>query len=79
MANTYTQIYIQYVFAVQNRASLISENWQTQLYKYISGIAEKHEHKLFAINGMPEDWLQVLLSVSKSLPQEQFQRAHLQT
>jgi REP element-mobilizing transposase RayT len=63
MANTYTQIYIQYVFAVQNRASLINEKWQTQLYKYISGIAEKHEHKLFVINGMP-DHVHVLISMN---------------
>jgi len=63
MANTYTQIYIQYVFAVQNRASLINEKWQTQLYKYISGITEKHEHKLFAISGMP-DHVHVLISMN---------------
>jgi len=63
MANTYTQIYIQYVFAVQNRASLINEKWQTQLYKYISGIAEQHEHKLFAINGMP-DHVHALISMN---------------
>jgi REP element-mobilizing transposase RayT len=63
MANTYTQIYIQYVFAVQNRTSLINEKWQTQLYKYITGIAEKHEHKLFAINGMP-DHVHVLISMN---------------
>jgi REP element-mobilizing transposase RayT len=63
MANTYTQIYIQYVFAVQNRASLINEKWQTQLYKYISGIITQHEHKLFAINGM-SDHLHVLISMN---------------
>jgi REP element-mobilizing transposase RayT len=63
MPNTYTQIYIQYVFAVQNRASLINEKWQTQLYKYISGITEKQDHKLFAINGMP-DHVHVLISMN---------------
>jgi REP element-mobilizing transposase RayT len=63
MANTYTQIYIQYVFAVQNRASLINEKWQTQLYKYISGIIAQYEHKLFAINGM-SDHLHVLISMN---------------
>jgi len=63
MANTYTQIYIQYVFAVQNRASLINEQWQIQLFKYISGITEKQEHKLFAINGMP-DHIHILISMN---------------
>ncbi len=63
MANTYTQIYIQYVFAVQNRASLVNEAGQTQLYKYISGITEKQEHRLFAINGMP-DHVHILISMN---------------
>jgi putative transposase len=63
MANTYTQIYIQYVFAVQNRASLINEKWQSHLYKYMSGIIEKHEHKLYAINGMP-DHIHILISMN---------------
>ena len=64
MANTYTQIYIQYVFAVQNRASIINEKWQTQLYKYISGIAEKHEHKLFTINGIVRNKEQKMLAIN---------------
>ncbi len=53
MANTYTQIYIQFVFAVQNRKSLIQDDWKDELYKYITGIVQKNKHKLIAINGMP--------------------------
>jgi len=63
MANTYTQIYIQYVFAVQNRISLINESWQPDLYKYMSGIIEKHENKLYSINGMP-DHVHILISMN---------------
>jgi len=51
MANTFTQIYIQFVFAVQNRASLIQQEWKDELYKYITGIVQKNGHKLIAING----------------------------
>ena len=51
MANTYTQIYLQFVFAVQNRVSLIQPEWKDELYKYIAGIAQAHKHKLIAING----------------------------
>ncbi|MBN1782155.1 IS200/IS605 family transposase [bacterium] len=51
MANTYTQIYIQFVFAVQNRISLIRPEWKDELYKYITGIIKKQKHKLIAING----------------------------
>ena len=51
MANTFTQIYIHFVFAVQNRASLIQAEWKDELYKYITGIVQKNGHKLIAING----------------------------
>lgn len=53
MANIYTQIYIQFVFAVQNRNSLIHHEWRDELYKYITGIVKNNKHKLIAINGMP--------------------------
>jgi len=53
MANTYTQIYLQFVFAVQNRISLIQKEWKDELYKYITGIVQNNKHKLIAINGMP--------------------------
>jgi putative transposase len=53
MANTYTQIYLQFVFAVQDRESLIQSDWKDELYKYISGIVQNNKHKLIAINGMP--------------------------
>jgi putative transposase len=52
MANTYTQIYIQIVFAVENRISLITDQWREQLHKYITGIIQNHSHKLIAINSM---------------------------
>jgi len=51
MANTYSQIYIQVVFAVQNRKALIGANWEEQLYKYITGIVQNKGQKMLAING----------------------------
>jgi len=54
MANTYTQIHIQVVFSVQNRQSLVSDLWKAELYKYITGIIQSKQHKLLAINGMPD-------------------------
>jgi REP element-mobilizing transposase RayT len=54
MANTYTQIHIQAVFAVQNRISLIQADWKGELYKYITGIVQKYDHKVLQINGMPD-------------------------
>jgi REP element-mobilizing transposase RayT len=54
MANTYTQIHIQAVFAVQNRISLIDITWKAELYKYITGVIQNHDHKVLQINGMPD-------------------------
>jgi REP element-mobilizing transposase RayT len=54
MANTYTQIHIHAIFAVQNRHSLISKSWEQRLYQYITGIIQTHGHKLIAINGVPD-------------------------
>lgn len=54
MADTYTQIYIQFVFAVQNRSSLIHPEWENDLHKYITGIIQNKSHKMIAINGMPD-------------------------
>ena len=54
MPNTYTQIYIHTVFSVKNRISLINPQWKDELYKYITGIIQNHNHKLIAINGMPD-------------------------
>lgn len=62
MANTYTQIHIHVIFAVQNRTSLISPNWEKELYQYITGIVTNQGHKLLAINGMP-DHVHVLIGI----------------
>jgi len=62
MANTYTQIHIHAIFAVQNRVSLIKEHWQEELYKYISGIITNNGHKLLQIGGMP-DHIHVLFGI----------------
>lgn len=54
MANSYTEIHIQMVFSVQNRDSVIRNCWKDELYKYITGIIHNNQHKLLAINGMPD-------------------------
>ena len=63
MANTYTQLYIHYIFAVQNRLCLINKSWQADLFKYISGIINQQGHKLYIINGMA-DHIHILLSMN---------------
>lgn len=54
MSSTFSQIYIQVVFAVQGRQSLISQSWEEDLYKYITGIVQNKNQKMLAINGMPD-------------------------
>ena len=54
MANTYTQIYIQIVFAVEGRQNLIDPEHNDELQKYITGIVTAQRQKLVAINNMPD-------------------------
>jgi REP element-mobilizing transposase RayT len=54
MANTYTQIYIHIVFAVEGRQNLIQPEHNDELQKYITGIVSGQEQKLIAINNMPD-------------------------
>ncbi|MBK7098571.1 MAG: IS200/IS605 family transposase [Sphingobacteriales bacterium] len=54
MAGTFSQIYIQIVFAVEHRESLIHSSWEEELYKYITGIIRNKGQKMLAINGMPD-------------------------
>ena len=62
MANTYSQIYIQTVFAVDGRLSLIRPEFKEELYKYITGIVRNHRQKLIAINGM-SDHVHILIGL----------------
>jgi REP element-mobilizing transposase RayT len=45
---------VQFVFAVKYRNGLIIPSLKEELYQYISGIIKHHNHKLLAINGMPD-------------------------
>lgn len=62
MANTYTQIHLQFVFAVKFRDGLIHASFKEELYQYISGIIKAQNHKLLAINGMP-DHIHILIGM----------------
>lgn len=54
MPGTFTQLYIQVVFAVKGRQNLIATSWKDELYKYISGIITNKGHKAIIVNGMPD-------------------------
>ncbi len=54
MPGTYSQIFIQIVFAVKGRDNLIHPSWEENLFKYITGIIQNKGQKVLAINGMPD-------------------------
>ncbi len=54
MAVTYSQLYIQVVFAVKGRQNLIDKNWQTELHKYIAGIIKEKQQKSIIANGVAD-------------------------
>ncbi|MGB4413511.1 MAG: IS200/IS605 family transposase [Paludibacter sp.] len=54
MANTYTQLYIQYVFSVRGRENLIKESFRDELEKVICGIINNHKCKTYAIYCNPD-------------------------
>ena len=54
MANTYSQIYIHIIFAVQARECLLKKHFKENVHKYITGIIHQRGQKLIAINSMPD-------------------------
>ena len=54
MPGTYSQIYIQVVFAVKGRENLISSKWKDELHKYIAGIIKNKEQKPIIVNGVSD-------------------------
>lgn len=59
---TFSQIYIQIVFAVRGRRSLIHSSWEDELFKYITGIIQNKGQKLLAINGVA-DHIHILIGM----------------
>ena len=54
MAGTFSQVYIQLVFAVKGRQSLIDKTWRTELFKYMSGIITAKGQKSIIVNGVAD-------------------------
>jgi len=66
MANTYSQIYIQVVFAVQGRPNVIPEQNKEELHKYMTGIVRERDQKLLAVHSMP-DHTHILIGLRPSM------------
>ncbi|HED05049.1 MAG TPA: IS200/IS605 family transposase [Ignavibacteria bacterium] len=66
MAGTFSQIYIQIIFAVKGRENLISKKWKDELHKYIAGIIKSKNQKPIIVNGMP-DHIHVFVGLKPSM------------
>src|SRR5262245_60772319 len=66
MPNTYTQIYLHVIFAVEGRQSLIEPQHNERLQKYITGIVAHQDQKLIAINNMP-DHMHILIGLKPTM------------
>jgi putative transposase len=47
MPNTYTQLYMHFVFAVKYRKAIIQEEWEDSLQKYITGVVQNNGYNQF--------------------------------
>ena len=54
MANTFSQIYLQFVFAVQGRQSILPKEHKEELHKYITSLVQARKAKMLAVNCMPD-------------------------
>ena len=66
MPGTYSQIYVQYVFAVKGRANLLHDDWRDELFKYISGIITGKDQKAIIVNGY-RDHVHVFVGLKPSM------------
>lgn len=65
-AASYTQIYIQLVFATRNRNAFLREEIRPAVFSYISGIIKEMKHKPLTINGM-HDHVHIFLGLNPNV------------
>ncbi|MBN2521536.1 MAG: transposase [Bacteroidales bacterium] len=66
MANTYSQVYLQFIFAVKGRQNLIHKKYNNELQKYITGVVQNRKQKMLAINNVP-DHLHMLIGFGTTM------------
>ena len=54
MANTYTQLYIHYIFAVQYRENFIGPARKEDVNRYVTGLVKNLKNKLLAVDCQPD-------------------------
>ena len=54
MAGIFSQIYIQFVFAVKGRENLLQKPWRNEVFKYMLGIIKAKNQKPIIVNGVTD-------------------------
>ena len=67
MAGSYSQIYLQYVFAVKGRQNLLQKPWREEVFKYISGIIKGKNQKPIIVNGV-SDHVHIFVGLKPAMP-----------
>jgi putative transposase len=52
MSGTFSQIYIQVVFAVKGRENRLRKPWRDEVFKYMAGIIKGKKQKPIIVNGV---------------------------
>jgi REP element-mobilizing transposase RayT len=66
MSGTFSQIYIQVVFAVKGRQNLLQKQWRNDVFKYMSGIISGKGQKAIIVNGVG-DHVHLLIGLKPSM------------
>ena len=54
MANTFSQVYLQFVFAVKYRRRMIPKSKKEELHKYMTGLVQHRNSKMITVHCMPD-------------------------
>jgi REP element-mobilizing transposase RayT len=54
MPGTFSQIYVQVVFAVKGRDNQLQKPWRDEVFKYMAGILKAQKQKPIIINGVAD-------------------------
>jgi len=66
MAGTFSQVYIQVVFAVKGRQNLLQKPWRDEVFKYMAGIVKGKNQKSIIVNGV-EDHVHLFIGLKPSM------------
>ena len=63
---TFTQMYVQLVFAVKNREAVLTKEIRNRIFEYMSGIITNLKHKSIIVNGT-SNHVHILLGLNPSI------------